>query len=160
MTEQRLKVAAYAVCVREQRILLARYVPPDGTERYWTLPGGKVEHAEDPYDAVGREVAEETGYESVVERLLGVDSRTRKVDWGIPGGAELQSVGVFYRVRVTGGDLRHEVGGSTDLAAWIPVADVAGLVRSVIIDIAMGLESAMPPDGHLQSIPVSGVLRH
>jgi len=61
---------------------------------------------------------------------------------------------------VTGGDLRHEAGGSTDLAAWIPVADVAGLVRSVIIGIAMGLESAMPPDGHLQFIPVSGVLRH
>jgi len=36
--------------------------------------GGKVEHAEDPFDAVIREVAEETGFEAV-ERLLGVDSR-------------------------------------------------------------------------------------
>ncbi|MGW3791240.1 NUDIX hydrolase [Micromonospora arida] len=39
------------------------------------LPGGKVEQAEDPFDAVVREVAEETGCVSVVERLLGVDSR-------------------------------------------------------------------------------------
>lgn len=30
----------------------------------WTLPGGKVEHAEDPFDAMVREVAEETGCEA------------------------------------------------------------------------------------------------
>ena len=36
--------------------------------------GRQVEHAEDPFDAVIREVAEETGCDGVVERLLGVDS--------------------------------------------------------------------------------------
>lgn len=127
MSAQRLKVAAYGVCLRDGRMLLARYVSPDGANRHWTLPGGKVEHAEDPYDAVVREVREETGYRVAVERLLGVDSRSRQVDWGIPGGAELHSVGVYYRVRVTDGELRHEIGGSTDLAGWIPVADVPGL---------------------------------
>ena len=68
------RLAAYAVCIEDGRVLLARHVPPDG-ETNWTLPGGKVEHAEDPFDAVIREVAEETGYDAVVERLLGVDSR-------------------------------------------------------------------------------------
>ena len=68
------RLAAYAVCIEDGRVLLARCVPPGGGTT-WTLPGGKVEHAEDPFDAVIREVAEETGCDAVVERLLGVDSR-------------------------------------------------------------------------------------
>lgn len=160
MSAQRLKVAAYGVCLRDGRMLLARYVSPDGAHRHWTLPGGKVGHAEDPYDAVVREVREETGYRVAVERLLGVDSRSRRVDWGTPAGADLHSVGVFYRVRVTGGELRHEVGGSTDRAEWFPVADVPGLERAVVIDIALAMERALPPSGHVDPIPVSGLLRH
>lgn len=68
------RLAAYAVCIEDGRVLLALAVGPDG-ERTWTLPGGGVEQSEDPYDTVIREVAEETGLEAVVERLLGVDSR-------------------------------------------------------------------------------------
>jgi 8-oxo-dGTP diphosphatase len=37
--------------------------------------GRKVEHGEDSFDAVIREVAEESGCDAVVERLIGVDSR-------------------------------------------------------------------------------------
>jgi hypothetical protein len=37
-------------------------------------------------------------------------------------------------VRITGRQLRHEIGGSTDLAAWIPVTQVPQLERAVIID--------------------------
>jgi 8-oxo-dGTP diphosphatase len=159
MIAQRLRVAAYAVCLREGHVLLARYVSPEGAGRHWTLPGGGVEHAEDPYDAVVRETAEETGYDVRVERLLGVDSRARRVDWGGPGASELHSVGVFYRVRVTGGELRHEVGGSTDLAQWMPVAEVPGLERAVIVDIGLELERTLPPSGHVAPVPVSGLLR-
>jgi len=64
------RLAAYAVCLEGGRVLLARHVPPKG-ESNWTLPGGRVEHAEDPFDAVIREVAEETGCDAVVDRLLG-----------------------------------------------------------------------------------------
>jgi 8-oxo-dGTP diphosphatase len=66
-----LRLAAYAVCVEEGRALLARHAPPNG-QTNWTFPGGRVEYGEDPFDAVTREVAEETGYDAVVERLLGV----------------------------------------------------------------------------------------
>jgi ADP-ribose pyrophosphatase YjhB (NUDIX family) len=84
-----------------------------------------VEHGEDPYDAV---VREDTGYQVRVEQLLGVDSRTRRVEWD--AGAVFQAMGIFYRIRITGGQLRHEVGGSTDLAAWIPVTEVPELERA------------------------------
>ncbi|MEU7945465.1 hypothetical protein AB0C50_12390 [Micromonospora taraxaci] len=35
------RLAAYAVCIKDERVLLAHYVRPTG-ERHWTLPGGKV----------------------------------------------------------------------------------------------------------------------
>jgi ADP-ribose pyrophosphatase YjhB (NUDIX family) len=58
MTAQHLRVATYGLCLQDERVLLARYVSPDSAVRQWTLPGGRVEHGEDPYDAVVREVAE------------------------------------------------------------------------------------------------------
>jgi 8-oxo-dGTP diphosphatase len=134
MNERRLRLAAYAVCVRGSRMLLAHYVSWDGSMRHWTLPGGGVEHGEDPRTAVVREVAEETGYEFAVERLLGVDSRAFV---GITG-ADMHAVGVFYRGRVVGGELRDEVGGSTDQARWIPLADVPGLVREPMVEKFVG----------------------
>ncbi len=160
MTTLRLRVAAYGVCVDGDQILLARFISRERRERHWTLPGGKVEHGEDPLDAVVREVAEETGYQVEVERLLGVDSRTKKVDDGAPGGLELHHVGVFYTVRITGGEIRHEVNGSTDLAAWVPLAEVPELERAVVVDIALALERTRPAHGHVDPVAVGGLLRH
>jgi 8-oxo-dGTP diphosphatase len=54
------RLAAYAVRVEEDRVLLALYAPR-GVDAHWTLPGGGVEQGEDPFHAVIREVAEETG---------------------------------------------------------------------------------------------------
>jgi 8-oxo-dGTP diphosphatase len=155
-----LRVAAYGVCQVDERLLLARYVSPDGSRRHWALPGGRVEHAEDPYDAVVREVEEETGYRVRVERLLGVDARTRHVSWARPDGASMHNIGVFYRVSVVGGELRHEANGSTDLAAWIPTDELRTQERSVVIDVGLALADSEPPDGHVDPIPVEGFVRH
>lgn len=160
MTTRLLRLAAYAVCFDDDRMLLARYVSPDRSQRHWTLPGGKVEHAEDPYDAVVREVAEETGYIVKVTNLLGVDSRNRHVDWAGPEGGELHGVGVFYSVERIGGELRHETAGSTDLAAWVPVAEVAGLQRTVVIDVALEMFRSRPATGHVDPVPIGGLLLH
>lgn len=160
MATRRLRVAAYAVCFKGDRLLLARYVSPGGAKRHWTLPGGKVEHAEDPYDAVVREVAEETGYHVEVEKLLGVDSRSPKISGGLRGSVEQHNVGIFYRVRIVGGELRNETGGSTDLADWIPLERVSTLERAVMVDTALRLHNTLPASGHVDPVPVSGLLRH
>ncbi len=159
MTTRQLRLAAYGVCLDGDQILLARFVSHERSERHWTLPGGKVEHSEDPIDAVVREVAEETGYVVEVERLLGVDSRTKQVDRGTPDEWELHHVGVFYGVRITGGEIRHEVNGSTDLAAWVPLARVPELERAVVVDIALELERTRPAHGHVDPVAVGGLLR-
>ncbi|MER7515857.1 NUDIX domain-containing protein [Streptomyces sp. NPDC126499] len=143
-----LRVAAYAVCVRDGEILLARWVTRDG-RKLWTLPGGGMDHGELPVEAVVREVEEETGYVAEPLALLGIDSirrpdRTtrlgRPLDW--------QGLRILYEARVTGGELRPEQGGSTDLAAWHPLDLVPSLARVELVDVGLQLWRDRPPLGH------------
>jgi 8-oxo-dGTP diphosphatase len=152
------RLAAYAVCIEDGRVLLARCMSPDG-ESSWTLPGGRVEHGEDPFDAVVRELAEETGLDGVVERLLGVDSRV------IPPtesrlGTMHQNVGVFYGVRVTGGEIRPEPNGVTTESVWTPFAEVVGLRRSSLVDVGIVLAQTLPATGHVAGVMVGGLVQH
>jgi 8-oxo-dGTP pyrophosphatase MutT (NUDIX family) len=149
-----MRLAAYAVCVDDDRVLLAHY---RGT--HWTLPGGKVEHGEDPYDTVVREVAEETGLTAVVERLLGVDSRV------IPAGEshsgeEHQNVGIFYAVRIIGGHSRPEANGETTASVWLPISQVASEPRAGLVDVGLALARSRPVTGHVPAVPVGGLVQH
>lgn len=88
-------------------------------------------------------MAEETGYQVEIERLLGIHSILFD---GEQGDAE-HGVRVVYAGRVVGGRLRNEVDGSTDLAAWVPLDRVAGLDRVSLVDVALDLYRTRPPDG-------------
>lgn len=52
------RVSAYAVCVEDGRLLLARIAPgyTVGLDGWWTLPGGGIEHGEDPRAGAVREL--------------------------------------------------------------------------------------------------------
>lgn len=141
-------------------MLLAHYVAPSG-ETNWTLPGGGVEHGEDPFDAVIREVAEETGYDAVVERLLGVDSRVvPAAERRIPASVSLHSVGVFYRVRITGGRPRPEPDGETAESVWTAVPEVTSLRRSSLVDVGLALAMKAPANGHVAPVAIGGLVQH
>jgi len=132
-----LRVAAYAVVTDEDdRVLLARWT--EGRRVAWTMPGGGLEAGEDPEDAVRREVREETGYIVHVEELLGIHSRV------IPAGRRvrkadvpLHTLRIVYRAKISGGKLRFEEHGSTDMAGWFTVPEVAELQRVKLVDIAL-----------------------
>ncbi|WP_075739612.1 MULTISPECIES: NUDIX hydrolase [Actinoalloteichus] len=147
-----VRVGSYAVCRQGDRILLARWVGRSGVR--WTLPGGGLDHAEDPLDAVRREVEEETGYQVEVDALLGVNSQRRQV---VRGGAPVDhhAFQVFYAVHIVGGELRHEVGGSTDQARWFDVAEVDALDCFELVGIALELDRRRPASGRLAAQPVS-----
>ncbi|UOB12890.1 NUDIX hydrolase [Streptomyces sp. HP-A2021] len=148
---QKLRVAAYAICVRDGQILLARSPAPDGTPE-WVVPGGGMEHGEDPYDTVRREVEEETGYRIEVTGLLGVDSSRRVFREGLGRAVDHHAVRFVYEGRIIGGELRNEVGGSTDLAAWQDLDAVPGLVRVGMVDIALRLWRERPATGRLADV--------
>lgn len=150
------RLAAYAVCIEDGRLLLVRHVSNN-----WTLPGGKVEHGEDPLDAVIREVAEETGCEAAVERLLGVDSRIiPAAERAVPGGPEHHNVGTFYQARIVGGRPRPEPNGDTLEVAWTSAPEVARLRRSSLVDVGLALAVARPANGHVAPVAVGGLVQH
>ncbi len=154
------RLAAYAVCIEDGRALISRHVSADGIST-WTLPGGRVEHCEDPFDAVIREVAEETGCEAVVESLLGVDSRViPAAECREPGRVPHQNVGIFYRVRVTGGRLRPEPDGEIAESVWTPIPGIACLRRSSLVDVGLALARTVPATGHVDGVTVGGLIRH
>jgi ADP-ribose pyrophosphatase YjhB (NUDIX family) len=73
-----LPVGAYAVVERNGTILLPRWLATDRPR--WTLPGGGLDHGEDPRGAAVREAFEETGYRVRLRRLLTVESFRTLVD--------------------------------------------------------------------------------
>jgi len=102
----------------------------------WTLPGGGVDLHESPEEGVVREVREETGYDVELVDLLGVETDVIPSSGRTTAtrGRPLRAIRVYYRARVVGGELTHEEAGSTNEARWLPVAEVAGLPRSSMVD--------------------------
>jgi 8-oxo-dGTP diphosphatase len=149
---EELRVAAYAVCVRDGRMLLARWVARDGVKR-WTLPGGGMDHGEDPYDTVIREAEEETGYAVEPVALLGVDSTRQTHPRRLGADVDFYGLGIVYEARVTGGELRHETDGSTDMAAWHPLDEVSALDRVGLVDAGLALWRDRPATGRVPGIP-------
>ncbi|MBB5123655.1 NUDIX hydrolase [Streptomyces griseoloalbus] len=147
---KKLRVAAYAVVVRDGQFLLARSPGPGGVPE-WVLPGGGMEHGEDPHDTVRREVEEETGYLIEVTGLLGVHSSRRTFPGRLGRAVDHHGVRLVYEGRITGGELRDEVGGSTELAAWQPLDAVPGLVRVRLVDIALRLWRERPAAGRVET---------
>ncbi|MEQ4568320.1 NUDIX hydrolase [Paenarthrobacter sp. CAP02] len=140
--------AAYAVIVRDGRILLAYWKQDD--KEGWTLPGGGLDFAEHPVDGCRREVFEETGYEAKIERMLGIDVGHWQDDVRPDGTVtDFEALRLVYEATVVGGELTHEVDGSTTHAAWIPLEDVGKLNRVSLVDTALRLHRERPENGKL-----------
>jgi 8-oxo-dGTP diphosphatase len=121
----RTRVGAYALCLDEgDRILLARLSIEEVDVGAWTLPGGGLDFGEHPDAAVIRELEEETGLRGEIEEIAGVFSHVYLKSRAAQG-RDLHFLGILYDVRIVGGELRDEVDGSTDTAAWLTRAELA-----------------------------------
>ena len=127
MGQQVQRLGAYAVVVRGDRILLTRLAERVTKHELWTLPGGGVDHGEDPRAAVVREIYEETGLDAVVGETAHVFSMHLSDTWRRGRRVDAHSVRIVYDgwVASDAPDPRVvEVDGSTAEVAWQPLADV------------------------------------
>lgn len=137
------RVAAYAVVVADDRLLLTRLAQGTGAGGRWNLPGGGLEPAESPADGVVREVAEETGQVVDEVRLVEVMSQ-HWVGRSARGIEDYHAVRLLHVARCERPTtpVVHDVGGSTSDARWVPLAelDAVPVVTSVPVALrAVGL---------------------
>lgn len=105
-------VAVGAIVVHRNRVLLVQRGQPPLKGR-WTLPGGVLELGESLFEAVVREVREETGLIVEPIELVEVIDRIHKI------GSRIQFHYVIadYLCRVTGGEL--QAASDADAARWV-----------------------------------------
>ena len=101
-------------------LLIGRRDQKDATGKkiLWSLPKGHIEEGETPEQAALREVAEETGIESAIEKSLGV------IDfWFMAGGKRIHKTVHHYLFRESGGLLAAQE-SEVDEVAWFPLAEI------------------------------------
>ncbi len=146
MVHQVQRVAAYAVIVREGQILLSRLAPRVSRSEIWTLPGGGLDHGEDPRDAVVREVHEETGLHVTIGETARAFSLHLPDAWRRGRRVDAHSLRIVYDGWVPSDSPEPhvvEVDGSTSEAAWKPLSGVldesvptVSLVREALVGYA------------------------
>jgi ADP-ribose pyrophosphatase YjhB (NUDIX family) len=89
-----------------------------GKKILWSLPKGHIEEGETPEQAALREVAEETGIQSEIEKSLGV------IDfWFMAGGKRIHKTVHHYLFRESGGLLAAQE-SEVDEVAWFPLSEI------------------------------------
>lgn len=150
---RRQRLAAYAVLRRDgatgAEVLLAR-IATHIHDDLWTLPGGGVDHGEDPRAAAAREVHEESGLRVTVGAVLDVHSR--HFTGARPDGRveDFHGVGLIFAATVlpeSDGVEPHvvEVDGTTREIAWVPLERARALPLSSTAQHALALIDVEEP---------------
>lgn len=146
------RVAAYAVVVAGDSVLLTQLAARTGAGGRWNLPGGGLDPGEAPDDAVVREVLEETG--QVVEDVRLVDVMTQHwVGRSSRGLEDYHAVRLLHTARCTRPTppVVHDVGGSTADARWVRLDDLASVEVVESVTVALRAAGVTDPHGRPQS---------
>ena len=129
---RRQRIAAYALLLRDDEVLLTRMSERTRIPGRWTLPGGGIDHGEDPREARVREVYEETGLHISAGVVADVHSShfTGPRSDGLV--EDYHGIHLIFLAAVLPGseDVEPhvtEVDGSTDLAVWMKREEALGL---------------------------------
>ncbi len=120
------RVAVYGICEDGAgQVLLVRAAPYLTVAGQWFLPGGGLDHGERPIDGLRREFLEETGLAVTPGPLLGIISDVFTLPDDV--GTSLHTLRIIYGVEEYSGQLTDEIGGSSDSARWVPLAEALEL---------------------------------
>ena len=133
------RVSAYALAVHEDRLLMTQLAAHCWRGGSWSLPGGGMDHGEQPGETLVREVYEETGLRAEAPELLTAMSYSES-DRGL-----YLAVQLIYRVALRGEPRVLEEGGSTAAVRWVPMSeldamDVVPFTRRVLDELRPAAE--------------------
>jgi len=154
------RVASYALVLRDEQILLTRLASRISADEKWHLPGGGVDHGENPRDALVREIREETGLDAEVGDTARVYSAHLPSLWRKGRRWDYQALRIVYDawVPVDAPEPRVvEVDGSTVDVAWHALADVRSGDLAVTEIVTEALADHEP--FRLQRLAVYAVVR-
>lgn len=92
----RLRLRVCGICVIDGKLLMVRHRGIGPTDTFWCPPGGGIQFSETAHEALTREFLEETGLLIEVEDMLFVNEFMQP---------PLHAMELFFRVRITGGQL-------------------------------------------------------
>ncbi len=124
----RVRVSAYALAIRDNHVLMTQLAEKCTRGGSWTLPGGGMDHGEQPLETLVREVYEETGLHAAEPELLHAGSYS-ETTYG-----PYMAVQLVYRVNMSGEPQVQELGGTTADVAWIPLAKLGGMKTVPFVD--------------------------
>ena len=121
------RLAVYALIRRPDEVLLTRISQRGHHVGSWTLPGGGIDHGEEPRSALSRELVEETGLRVKIGSLLDVHSQ--HFTGRAPSGQVEDFHGVHLIFEAALLDAQPtpvviERDGTTDAVAWVRVAQI------------------------------------
>jgi len=154
------RVAAYALILRGDRILLTRLASRISADEKWHLPGGGVDHGENPRDALVREIREETGLDAEVGNTARIYSAHLPSLWRKGRRWDYQALRIVYDAWVPADAPQPrvvEVDGSTVDVDWHPVADVLSGDLPVTEIVSESLSDHRPY--RLQRVAVYALIR-
>jgi 8-oxo-dGTP diphosphatase len=142
--EKRRRIGAYGIARDERgRVLLVRSSPRSNHPGKWVLPGGGLNHGEDPNLGVLREFREETGLDVAVTGLREVFADFVEFPWR---GVIIHHDRIIFDVDVVGGSLIGEINGTTDLPMWIDPEEFPSLDLNPFAARVLGVSALQPAD--------------
>jgi 8-oxo-dGTP diphosphatase len=125
-------VTALVLIARGAELLLVRQ---SYGERYWSLPGGSMEHGESVEQAAVREAKEETGLDVRLTRLVGVYSKPAQ-----------NALAICFEAEVLGGSVEEATDETVECGYFLPDAlpePIRGHLRERIADWQKGRSKAV-----------------
>jgi 8-oxo-dGTP pyrophosphatase MutT (NUDIX family) len=122
------RIGAYAVVLRDDCLLLTRISSIGYPPGWWALPGGGINHGEAPFDAMQRELYEETGLSAVRSRLVDVHHVHTVAEGRGDQWEDYHGIHLLWAVDVDPGREPQvvEQDGTTDAVRWVPLAELRG----------------------------------
>lgn len=118
------RVGAYGIIIKNEKIALVKKAG-GGYKGKLDLPGGGMEHKEQPVETLKRELMEETGVTVKNYSLLDVSAANLKWEMEPDLWEDLHQVGILYVVETTDLNLKEKADGLDSLGAnWYNINEL------------------------------------